>query len=140
MADDKPKKKRIVKKSETVRQKREKASQVKPKQRRVRQTVSKANKPAKSVGRFISRIFKPFGFLLRPFKTKPFRAVGRFLYKFLGIGYFINSWKELKQVEWPSRRDTIKLTFAVFVFAIAIAGFVAILDFGLEKVFRQLLI
>lgn len=139
MATDKQKKRRVVKKSETVREKRAKAADTKPKQRRVKQAASKANGPIKAVGKIIARILRPFGFLLWPFRTRPMRFIGRILYKILGIGYFIHSWKELRQVEWPSRGETAKLTLAVFVFAFAIAGFIAVLDYGLDKIFKQLL-
>lgn len=139
MAEDKQKKRRVVKKSETVREKRAKAAESTPKKRRVKQAASQANKPVKAAGRAAARIAGPFSFLLRPFRTKPFRFVGRILYKILGIGYFMNSWKELRLVEWPKRGETAKLTLAVFVFAAAIAGFIAILDYGLDKVFKQLL-
>ncbi len=139
MAEDKQKKRRVVKKSETVREKRAKAAESTPKKRRVKQAASQANKPVKAAGRAAARIAGPFSFLLRPFKTKPFRFVGRILYKILGIGYFANSWKELRLVEWPKRGETAKLTLAVFVFAAAISGFIAILDYGLDKVFKQLL-
>ncbi len=139
VAEDKQKKRRVIKKSETVREKRAKAAGAKPKQRRVKQAARKANGPIKAVGRTVTRILRPLSFLLWPFRTKPMRFVGRILYKVLGIGYFVNSWKELRQVEWPSRSETAKLTLAVFVFAFAIAGFIAILDYGLDKVFKQLL-
>lgn len=138
-AEPKKKARRVVKKSETVREKRAKASDIKPKQRRVKQAARRANRPVKAVGRGVAKVSRPFGFLLKPFKTRPFRFIGRILYKVFGIGYFINSWKELRLVEWPTRSETAKLTVAVFVFAAAIAGFVAILDYGLDKVFKQLL-
>jgi len=139
VAKDDLKKKRLVKKSETLREKRAKSTSTAPKQRKVKIAANTAKRPVGIIWRIVTRIFRPLRFLLRPFKTRPFRFIGRFLYKVLGIGYFINSWKELRQVEWPSRSETIKLTIAVFIFSFAIAGFVAVLDFGLDKVFRQIL-
>jgi len=139
VAKDDVKKKRTVRKSETLREKRAKSASTTPKQRKVKIAANTAKKPVGALWNIVARIFKPLSFLLRPFKTRPFRFIGRILYKVLGIGYFINSWKELRQVEWPSRSETIKLTIAVFIFSFAIAGFVAILDFGLDKVFRQIL-
>ncbi len=134
------KKRRVVKKSETVREKRAKAADVKPtKRRRVRQAAGKANRPVRAAGRGIAKAASPLGFVLRPFRTRPFRLLGRILYKVLGIGYFVNSWRELRLVEWPNRSETAKLTLAVFVFAAAIASFIAALDYGLDKVFRELL-
>lgn len=139
MAEDKQKKRRVVKKTETVREKRAKVADEKPKQRRVKQAARHANRPVRAAGRGIAKVTRPFSFLLKPFQTRPLRFIGRVLYRVLGIGYFTGSWKELRQVEWPKRGETIKLTIAVFIFAFAIAGFIAILDFGLDKVFRQLL-
>lgn len=139
MADAK-KKRRVVKKApETVRQKREKAADVKPKQRRVRQTASKAGTPLKAIGRAIRKVFRPFSFLLKPFRTRPARFAGRILAKILLVNYIRNSWKELRLVEWPDRRSTFKLTVAVFIFAIVLSSLVAVLDFGLDKLFRQIL-
>lgn len=130
---------RVIKKSESVREKRAKAAGTKPKSRRVKKAASQANRPVRAIGRGIAKVASPFGFLVKPFKTRPFRFIGRILYKVLGIGYFVNSWKELRLVEWPKRGETAKLTLAVFVFAAAIAGFITILDYGLDKVFKELL-
>ena len=134
------KKRRVVKKSETVREKREKANELKPKQRRVRHTVGKAGKPVKAVGRGVAKAARPLNPLLKPFRTRPARFVGRILAKVLFINYIRASWQELRLVEWPNRRETTKLTLAVFVFAISFALLIAVLDFGLDKVFKQLLV
>jgi preprotein translocase SecE subunit len=140
VAEKQQKKRRVVKKTETVREKREKAVDAPPKQRRVRHAVDKANKPVRAVGRGVARATSPFSFLLAPFRTRLGRFVGRILYKFLLLGYFVNSWKELRQVTWPNRRETAKLTLAVFVFAIMFSLIIAILDYGLDKLFKQLLV
>jgi preprotein translocase SecE subunit len=92
------------------------------------------------IGRFIKKILRPFSFILRPFKTKPIRAIGRFLKKVLLINYFISAWREVRQVSWPNRKETINLTFAVFIFAISFGIFIAIIDFGLDKLFREVLL
>jgi preprotein translocase SecE subunit len=133
-------KRRVVKKSETVREKREKASDAPVKRRRVRHAVGKANTPVKAVGRGVAKAARPLNPLLAPFRLRPVRFIGRILYKILLIGYFVNSWRELRQVSWPNRRETTKLTIAVFVFAITFSLLVAVLDYGLDKVFKQLLV
>lgn len=92
------------------------------------------------VGRFLKRIAHPFRFVLAPFKTKPMRFIGRILAKILLLNYFRQSWQELKQVTWPGRRETIQLTFAVFVFAISFGLLIAVVDFGLDKLFREVLL
>jgi preprotein translocase SecE subunit len=134
------KKRRVVKKSETVRERASKAAEAKPKQQHVRRTVHQANRPIKAAGRAIAKAARPFAFLLKPFKTRPARFVGRILAKILLLGYISKSWGELRQVEWPKRRDILKLTGAVFVFAIAFGLLVAVLDYGLDKVFKALIL
>ena len=48
-------------------------------------------------------------------------------------GYFIESWREIRRVKWPKRREAWKLTFAVIVFSVVFAAFLATLDFLFEK-------
>lgn len=42
--------------------------------------------------------------------------------------YIVNSWKELQQVEWPSHRATVKLTFGIIAFCLVIGTIVLIID------------
>ncbi len=107
------------------------------KEKRSRSVISKV---FGSIGRFIARILRPFRFVLRPFKTRPMRFIGRILAKIFLVGYFRNSWKELKQVTWPGRRETTQLTLAVFVFAISFGILIAVVDFGLDKLFKEVLL
>lgn len=139
MAEPKSKKKRIVKKTETVRQQRERAATAIPKQRKVRTAATKANGRFKVVSRMFGKLFRPLSFLLWPFKTRPVRFVGRILSKVLLIDYIRASWKELRLVEWPDRVTTFKLSLAVFIFAFAFGSLIAILDFILDKIFKQIL-
>lgn len=57
--------------------------------------------------------------------TKPFRAFGR---------YLRDSWGELRQVRWPSRKATWKLTLAVIVYC----GILITIIMGLDLVFTEL--
>lgn len=139
VADTKPKKKRVIKKSETVRQQRDKAALQQPKKRHVRAAAKKATSPFRVLVEFIGKLLRPFRFLLWPFKTRPARFVGRILAKIFFINYIRSSWAEVRLVEWPNRRDTAKLTLAVIVFATVFGGLVTILDFILDKVFKQIL-
>ena len=93
-----------------------------------------------------------------PFRTlaKPFRALNKklarfrlyrlltrlvkFLSKILLINYLIGSWQELKLVTWPSRRESWRLTFAVLIFAIVFGALVASLDFGLNHLFKTVIL
>ncbi len=140
MAEDN-KQRRVVKKpSETVRERAAKTASIQPKKRRIRKTAGTASKPFRAIGRGIAKAARPFRFLLAPFKTKPARFVGRLLAKVLLINYIRNSWSELRQVEWPDRRTTIKLTLAVFMFAFAFAILIGVVDLGLDKLFKKLLL
>ncbi len=133
----KPKKRSST--SETLRQRATK-SDAKPKTRRLRQAKAVASSPFKRLFAGVRRILRPFRFLLWPFKTKPFRLLGRFLSSILFLRYFRDSWRELRLVTWPSRRETFQLTMAVFLFAVIFGLMVAITDYGLDKIFRKVLL
>jgi len=64
----------------------------------------------------------------------------RFIGKILGFSYIRSSWQELKQVTWPTRREGRRLTTAVIIFAVIFGALVAVVDFGLDKLFKQLLL
>ena len=133
--------KRVLKKaSPTVRERSEQAAKSTPKQQRVRRTARKATTPLRVIGRFIAKILRPFRFLLWPFKTRPARFIGRILAKIFFLRYFRESWQELRKVTWPGRRETLQLTFAVFVFAIVFGLMITIVDYGLNKLFEQILL
>ena len=76
-------------------------------------------------------------------KLGRFRAV-RFVVRNLGKVivpvYFRNSWRELRLVTWPDRRTSFKLTYAVIVFSVLFGVIIAIVDFGLDKLFKELII
>ncbi len=55
-------------------------------------------------------------------------------------GYFRSSWQEVKLVTWPDRKTTTKLTIAVLAFAVVFGVVIAIIDYGLDKIFRALLL
>lgn len=54
--------------------------------------------------------------------------------------YIKNSLVELRQVDWPNRKLTINLSFAVMIFAIVFGLFVTIIDYGLDKVFKEVIL
>lgn len=82
--------------------------------------------------------------------TWPLRALGRQIAKlqrfkvFRVIGYIIvppyvrNSWRELRLVTWPNFVEAWRLTYAVLIFSIIFGVVVALLDFGLDKVFKEI--
>ncbi len=66
--------------------------------------------------------------------------VMRFLGKILGIKYLIDSFAELKMVAWPSVKQSRQLTFAVIIFSVVFGGVIAGMDFGLNKLFKEVLL
>lgn len=86
---------------------------------------------------------KPLGFIGRLFNRQPFKAIGKVL-KFIGrilVPKFVrNSFAELKYVTWPTRKQTRQLTFAVLMFAIVFGIVVTVIDYGLDKIFRALIL
>jgi preprotein translocase SecE subunit len=128
MADKKPR----VRKVETVRERNEKATL------KAEANASKVRKqPVRSTARVVG---KPFGYVAKPFKVRPVRFVARWVGLILVPRYFRNSFKELRQVKWPSRRETWKLTFAVLIFAVVFGFLVTITDYGLDKVIRRIVL
>ncbi|HKU18376.1 MAG TPA: preprotein translocase subunit SecE [Candidatus Saccharimonadales bacterium] len=129
MADPAEPKRRVLKKAETVRELAENSE-------------SRSSQPKKSgVLRLSLRyIAVPFRFIGRPFaklgRFKVFRIIGYILLP----KYFRNSWKELRQVTWPSRRESWQLTSAVLLFAAVFGVLIALVDFGLDKLFKQVLL
>lgn len=131
---DTPKKKRVLRKAETVREKAAKSSVEKPeKPRRIRKVASKVAAPFMWASRIGSREW---------YLPMPDNKAGNFLNKKRRFtpGYFRSAWKELRQVNWPTRKETWKLTLAVFLFAIFFGVILAITDYGLDKIFRRILL
>lgn len=127
------KKKRVVKKAESVRDRAKKAD-IPKKPGKAKRVVSAAGKPIKSasqVGRKEYHLIK-----------LPENKLGKFLSKRVHFmpSYLRNAWNEIKQVEWPNARETTKLTAAVLTFAIIFGAIVYVLDFGLNKLFREILL
>lgn len=75
-----------------------------------------------------------------------FGVVGRILgiilrpLRWLAPRYFKNAWQELKQVTWPTRRETWRLTLAVFIFAIIFGLLIAGVDWILDQIFKKVIL
>lgn len=131
MADEKTDQKapRRIRKVETIREKAEKDS-----------AAEDAPKKRGPIRKFLGLI------------GRPFRPVGRFL-KWVGhfkvmriLGYIIvwpyirNSWKELRAVTWPTKKESRRLTLAVIIFAVVFGILIAAVDYGLDKLFKRILL
>ena len=58
----------------------------------------------------------------------------------LGFRYIRDSAQELRNVTWPSFRESMRLTGAVILFSVIFGALIAVVDYGLDKVFRQILL
>jgi len=56
------------------------------------------------------------------------------------VGFAGESVVEVKKVVWPTRKETMQTTAAVFAFAVAMAAFLWISDKGLEWVLYDLIL
>jgi len=128
--EEQTKSKRRIRKVETVREKSEKSTQENQKPRRGHAIWHGFTAPVRFVGRGLHKVGQKLG------KFKFFRVLSRILWPY----YFRNSWAELRQVTWPDGRLTRQLTVAVLLFAIVFGLVVALLDFGLDKLFKQVLL
>ena len=106
-----------AKNSENKKVKSEKAKAAKA-AKKSEKKAAKANKPKSKLVRFLL------------FITAPFRAIGR---------YFRDSFREVRQVRWPNRKTTWKLTISVIVYVVAIAVAIMLLDALLTYLFNVLL-
>ena len=70
------------------------------------------------------------------FRLRPVRFIGRVL----GLKYVRDSWKELRQVTWPTFRESRRLTTAVIIFSVLFGLIIALVDFGLDKLFKQFIL
>lgn len=62
--------------------------------------------------------------------ARPFVALGR---------YLRDSWREIRQVRWPGRKATWKMTFAVFIYCAIFMVFILVLDALFTFIFNLLL-
>lgn len=137
MADvKKPSAKKLVvkKKRETVRERADKSTKKANNQPRTRKLASAA---VKQGGRVTTALKKEYV----PFKTGESKA-GKFLGKRSRLTpmYFIDSFKELKKVTWPTKRTAAKLTLAVFLFSFGLSALVKAIDYGFDRLFKEVIL
>ena len=133
MADKQPAKKRLVKNPETFRERAIKAGETEDKPKRASQVKSAGGKLVKPVG-------APFKKAAQSKPLKPLRKPARIFGKIILPTYIRNSWQELRKVTWPTWQQSRKLTVAVLIFAIIFGALIAVVDYGLDKLFRNILL
>ena len=129
MADGPTKPKRRLRTApETVRERAERVQEAAEKPKR-------KHRPSKIFAIFAP--LKPIGQALQKFgRWKPAHILGLILLP----RYVRNSWRELRHVTWPNRRESLRLTSAVIIFATIFGILIAIVDFGLDKVFKKVIL
>jgi preprotein translocase SecE subunit len=131
MAEKKPR----VRKAETVRERNEKVAI------KAGLDSSKVKKrPVARAAKIVAAPLRPLAVLAKPFKIRPVKFVLKWISLILLPRYFRNSFRELRQVTWPDRRQTWKLTFSVLIFAVVFGFLVTLTDYGLDKVIRRIVL
>ena len=117
--DEPAKQPRQLKNAESFRERALKASEARenPKQSLPRLKRASSNKTLGSVVKVIRRI----GQLIIP-------------------KYLRTSFDELRKVTWPGFKQSRRLTYAVLIFAAVFGASVAVVDWGLTKLFRVILL
>ena len=133
---------------------------VQPKKRRIKDPESFRQIAQKTITeKTTKRSKKPSHKLLSKFKNKvsvvfrtSFNKLNKLpvfkqffkLVRLLGLilipRYVRNSFQELKGVTWPSFKESLRLTYAVIIFAVVFGVSIALVDYGLGKVFKTLLL
>lgn len=128
---------RRVKNPETFRERAIKAAETTDK-------PSRGKKARAKVRSIVAPIFRPIGrFFVKLFRIQPFKFFAKVVYWISLViipRYVRNSWKELKFVTWPTLKQSRQLTFAVIVFAVIFGSSVALVDLGLDKLFKNILL
>jgi preprotein translocase SecE subunit len=124
-----PKRRLRVNSSETVRERTEK----------LQQQASAPKKPS-MIRAFFGGFFAPLHWLGRQIgKLERFR-VFRWISYVLLPPYIRNSWRELRLVTWPNRRQSWALVNAVIIFSVVFGVLVAVVDYGLDKLFKEFIV
>lgn len=100
---------------------------------RIRNTAGKLSSPIKSIRRTGKKEYH---------LPLPDGRAGTILQKRVRLTprFMREAWQEIRLVTWPNARETWRLTIAVFVFAVVFAAIVGVLDYGLDKLFREVII
>ncbi|MGA3150174.1 MAG: preprotein translocase subunit SecE [Candidatus Saccharimonadales bacterium] len=134
-AEESPKARpRIRKTAPTIRERVEIAqaeAEKKSRPGRVKPLLTKAKAPLKKIKPPSVKLPGPIALVVA--------KIGRVL-RWLAPRYFVNAWREVRQVTWPSRRETWRLTGAVFIFAIVFGALVYGVDTGLDALFKKVIL
>ena len=134
MADEKPAKDapRKRKSPTTVREHAEKQAE---------KRVEKPHKLRGKIHRPLSVLRKAGAKEFHPVKVPEKKGVKHLNKRVHFIPKFVReSWLELKQVTWPTKRVALKLTLAVFIFSAVFAVFIQIIDYIFSKILKEIIL
>lgn len=119
---------------ESVRERADKQQAKSDRQPRRRKVSLAAGAPVRGLRSLLKKEYHPI--------KLPDTKAGQLLTKrrTAAPSYFVDSLRELKLVSWPSRKQALSLSLSVIVFSVAIAIFVQLLDYGLGKLFREVVL
>ncbi len=129
--------KRHLKNPESFRVKMAKASEDKSKPKKIR---TQTTWPIKLLKNIFRPVVSGYQKLKGIKQLNPLFIVLAFIGRIIFPKYIRNSFQEIRKVTWPSFEQGRKLTWAVLVFALVFGASVAIVDWGLGKVFKRLLL
>ncbi|MHB1864681.1 MAG: preprotein translocase subunit SecE [Candidatus Saccharimonadales bacterium] len=137
MSDNVEPKKRRFKEPETFRERALKASEQKDASKHHAAKHSRPVKVLLEIARQVAKGYKKLNSIpqLKPAFTV-LSKVGRILFP----KYLRTSFEELRKVTWPSFKESRRLTYAVLAFAIIFGASVALVDWGLGKIFKHILL
>jgi preprotein translocase SecE subunit len=134
----------VAKKPESSRRRRKLPETVRERAEKQHEKTHKAPRRKR-----LGSVTKPVGTLrtiskreYHPIKLKGASPWARFFGKSRRLmpAYFRESWAELRLVKWPNRRETIRLTIAVFIFALIFMVIIHGMDFAFDKLFKEILL
>jgi preprotein translocase SecE subunit len=136
MADQaKNKSKRRVKNPETFRERAIKAADTAAKP-----SSAKRGRVKRAGGKLVRPVASPIKKVAGSKPLRPLVKVLKFIGKIIFPSYFRQSWRELKLVTWPTWKQSRQLTFAVLIFAVVFGAIISGVDYGLDKIFRNVLL
>lgn len=100
---------------------------------RIRKTAGKISSPIKGIRRTGKKEYH---------LPLPDNRAGAILQKRVRLApkFMREAGQEIRLVTWPNARETWRLTMAVFIFSVIFAAIVGVLDYGLDKLFREVII
>lgn len=105
------------------------------KRKRIRRNAGRVASPLRKLN-----VFKLLKKIARPLPDNGFGRILRRIGRIIFPRFISDAGREITLVKWPNFRETTRLTLAVFIFSVIFAAIVGVLDFGLDKLFREVVV